>query len=294
MATKKKAIPSDTTPTELIKDKDIFKAELKDRINIGKELLKRPIDDDNEYLAQKDEYSKWSDYNYELLRQSFNKTENEYAISYNQVGKFNGIMVSSFINERRNPQEDYSKLKQKISGKVDNLDKLSKKVQLLKSAIVALDYTKPVKSELDLQSVFIVHGHDELAKTEVARFLEKLKLKAIILHEQASSGNTIIEKIEHHTNVGFGIVLYTPCDIGCKAGDKKLPRNRARQNVIFEHGYLIGKIGRKNVCALVKGDIEIPNDISGVVYINMDKTWQFQIAKELRESGYEVDLNLIL
>jgi hypothetical protein len=71
--------------------------------------------------------------------------------------------------------------------------------------------------ELDLTKVFIVHGHDDLLKNEVARFIEKLGLKAIILHEQASSGNTIIEKIEEHSNVGFGIVLYTPCDIGAKS-----------------------------------------------------------------------------
>ncbi|MFV0390788.1 MAG: TIR domain-containing protein [Paludibacteraceae bacterium] len=293
MATRKKTLPVETTPTELTKSKATLKLELEDRINKGKELLKRPINNDSEYLSQKDEYSKWSDYNYELLRQAFNKTDNEYAYSYNQVGQFSGIMVSSSIYERRNPQEDYAKLKQKISGKLDNLEKLFDKVELLKSSVVIPEYSKPVKTELDLQSVFIVHGHDELAKTELARFLEKLKLKAIILHEQASSGNTIIEKIEKHTNVGFGIVLYTPCDVGSKAGKENLLKSRARQNVVFEHGYLIGKIGRKNVCALVKGDIEIPNDISGVIYINMDNSWQWQIAKELRESGYEIDMNLI-
>jgi predicted nucleotide-binding protein len=132
-----------------------------------------------------------------------------------------------------------------------------------------------------------------LAKTEVARFLERLHLKAIILHEQASAGNTIIEKIERHTNVGFGIVLYTPCDIGAKAEDNPNLQNRARQNVVFEHGYLIGKIGRNRVCALVKGKIETPNDISGVVYVTMDGEWKWKIAKELKESGYSIDMNLI-
>jgi predicted nucleotide-binding protein len=72
-------------------------------------------------------------------------------------------------------------------------------------------------------------------------------------------------------------------------------KNRARQNVVFEHGYLIGKIGRKNVCALVKGDVETPNDISGVVYIEMDtsKGWQMNVAKELKSSGYAVDFNIL-
>jgi predicted nucleotide-binding protein len=71
---------------------------------------------------------------------------------------------------------------------------------------------------------------------------------------------------------------------------------RARQNVVFEHGYLIAKLGRRKVSALVKGKIELPNDISGVVYITMDdhKAWKIEIAKELRNVGYTVDMNLII
>lgn len=148
--------------------------------------------------------------------------------------------------------------------------------------------------ELDLTKVFIVHGHDDLLKNEVARFIEKLGLKAIILHEQASSGNTIIEKIEEHSNVGFGIVLYTPCDIGAKQEEKPKLQPRARQNVVFEHGYLIGKIGRRNVCALVKGNVEKPNDISGVVYVSTQEEWRLSLAKELRNSGYDIDMNLVI
>jgi predicted nucleotide-binding protein len=148
--------------------------------------------------------------------------------------------------------------------------------------------------ELDLTKVFIVHGHDDLLKIEVARFIEKFGLEAIILHEQASSGNTIIEKIEENSNVGFGIILYTPCDVGAKNEEKPNLQDRARQNVVFEHGYLIGKIGRRNVCALVKGNIEKPNDISGVVYISTSEEWKLSIAKELRNSGYDVDMNLVV
>lgn len=104
---------------------------------------------------------------------------------------------------------------------------------------------------------------------------------------------TTIEKIESYSDVGFGIVLHTPCDVGSKKKDSLDLRNRARQNVVFEHGFLIGKIGRENVCALVKGNIETPNDISGVVYVSMDnsESWEYQIAKEMKKSGYEVDMN---
>lgn len=159
----------------------------------------------------------------------------------------------------------------------------------------ALAPNKP-KTSMDKSKVFIVHGHDDAAKSEAARFVENLGFKAIILHEQASSGKTIIEKIEEYTNVGFGIVLYTPCDLGASQEEKELLKPRARQNVVFEHGYLMGKIGRENVCALVKGDIEKPTDISGVVYIPMGEgdSWKLAVAKEMKKSGYDVDFNKIL
>ena len=147
-------------------------------------------------------------------------------------------------------------------------------------------------SPASAKKVFIVHGHDNEAKVSVARFVEHLGLEAIILHEQANQGKTIIEKIEKHSDVGFAIVLYTECDEG-KAKKETEFKNRARQNVVFEHGYFISKIGREHVVALVKGNVELPGDYSGVVYEPMDDAgaWQLKIAKEMRASGLDVDLN---
>jgi predicted nucleotide-binding protein len=121
-------------------------------------------------------------------------------------------------------------------------------------------------------------------------------LEAIILHEKASSGRTIIEKIEHYSDVGFAIVLYTPDDVGNVKGKADELNVRARQNVVFEHGYLIGRLGRENVAALVDGNLELPNDISGVVYISLDETsaWQLQLGKEMKQSGYEIDMNKLI
>ncbi len=143
------------------------------------------------------------------------------------------------------------------------------------------------------RKVFIVHGRDNEAKHEVSRFIENLGLEAIILHEQASTGRTIIEKIEHYSNdADFALVLYTPCDHGRGVHEPNiLQKNRARQNVVFEHGYLMAKLGRENVCSLVKGNIETPNDISGVVYVELDPmgAWKNEIAKELKACGYAID-----
>ncbi len=123
-------------------------------------------------------------------------------------------------------------------------------------------------------------------------FFSLLGLEPIILHEQASSGMTIIEKIERYTNdADFALVLYTACDHGRGVHESKIPpKNRARQNVVFEHGYLMAKLGRENVCALVKGEIETPNDISGVVYVGLDQFggWKTEVSKELKACGYTI------
>lgn len=158
-----------------------------------------------------------------------------------------------------------------------------------------VNFAKSANNDFDLTQVFIVHGHDGEAKERTARFVEKLGFEAIILHEQASRGRTIIEKIEKYSNVGFAIVLYTPDDLGSvkAAAEKGELMPRARQNVVFEHGYLIGKLGRESVVPLVAGHIELPNDISGMVYIS-DKDWQVDIAKEMKDAGYEIDFNKLL
>ena len=149
-------------------------------------------------------------------------------------------------------------------------------------------------NQLNLSKVFIVHGRDDSAKSLVARFIEKLGLTAIILDEQANSSNTIIEKFEEHSNVGYAIILYTPCDIG--GTNITNLKSRARQNVVFEHGYFFGKLGRQRVCALVKDEIDIPSDINGVVYIPLDQNngWKLKISTELKKAGFKIDLDKLL
>ncbi len=149
----------------------------------------------------------------------------------------------------------------------------------------------------DSTKVFVVHGRDEGAKHKVARFLEDLELEPVILDEQADRGRTIIAKFEQEAErVGFAVVLLTPDDEGrLKGGDSDL-RPRARQNVVFELGYFAGALGRNRVCALIKGDVELPSDYDGVVYIPLDDAggWKLRLVKELQEVGFDVDANRAL
>jgi predicted nucleotide-binding protein len=155
---------------------------------------------------------------------------------------------------------------------------------------------RPIAPVSGSRRVFIVHGRDEAAKEAVARFLEKLELDPIVLHEQPNQGRTVIEKFEESADVGFAVVLLTPDDVGRFADGLDEPKPRARQNVIFELGYFIAKLGRSRVCALHKGGVEILSDYEGVVYVPMDDPngWRLLLAREIKTAGIEIDLNLAM
>lgn len=174
-------------------------------------------------------------------------------------------------------------------------------IALLKQAVRSLEErlsdaqqlsaTKDVSIEKPESSrkIFIVHGHDVAVRESVAGFLRKIDLEPIILHEKPNSGRTIIEKFEENSEVGFAIVLLTPDDLGrCLNGEEKF---RARQNVILELGYFCGRLGRSKVCALKKGDLELPSDVIGVAYTDFDArgAWKQDLARELEAAGYEID-----
>ena len=141
--------------------------------------------------------------------------------------------------------------------------------------------------------VFVIHGRDNEAKETVARILERLGLTPVILHEQSNLGRTIIEKFEQHAQVGFALALLTPDDVGALKNEEMNLKPRARQNVVFELGYFLGRLGRERVCALTKGNVEIPSDYDGVVYIPLDESggWKIKLIKELKNVGFDVDAN---
>ncbi len=207
------------------------------------------------------------------------------------------IQVKSFIQknftETSIHYQEFEK-NENINMWTTNYDIFKKLNTILESLEVEFDdivnaSTNENKPHTIKNKVFIVHGHDDLAISEVKNTLIQLGLEPIVLRDKPSSSKTIIEKIEHFSNeVRFAIILYTPCDIGGK--DKDTLKPRARQNVVLEHGYLMAKIGRNNTCALIKEDVEKPGDIDGIVYIPMDthNAWRYSIVDELKSSGFNV------
>lgn len=147
------------------------------------------------------------------------------------------------------------------------------------------------------ENVFIVHGHNNELKQVVARTIAQLKFNPIILHENADCGNTIIEKFEEYASkASYAIILLSDDDLGKSKLDDDL-QYRARQNVIMELGYFIGKLGRNKVFVLKQGAIEVPSDIIGVIYNNYDGEeggWRNKLVKNMKSVGFNVDANNLI
>lgn len=166
------------------------------------------------------------------------------------------------------------------------------------SAIGAAPSPSSSKLKTFGRKVFVVHGHDELLKAEVARLLLALEFEPIILHEQPNGGKTIIEKFEKYSNVGFAVALLTPDDVGAvkPTGKAKATLSaRARQNVVFEMGFFFSALGRGRTVALYKPGTELPSDVQGIVYTKVDGPgkWKYDVAKELKEAGYAIDMDKV-
>ena len=158
---------------------------------------------------------------------------------------------------------------------------------------------KTQKKSINNNKVFIVHGHNETMKQSVARVIHQIGLEPIILHEQPNQGRTIIEKFTDYSDVSFAVVLLSGDDLGySKSNSPDDSRARARQNVILELGFFMGKLGRGKVVALFEQieNFEFPSDYQGILYtpFDPDGKWKFDVARELKAAGFKIDVDVLI
>jgi len=278
---KKKAEKMESLPKLVITRKSAIK-KIVVQIDKGNKIKEINITDKRSLEKTRKSRRRWSDYNTEMLLRMFSNSS--IADDYDYFG---GAMVSM------NPsfEELVDDFEEDVDESINRLQSIKDKLELIPEK--EEEKTKQIGKQIKGKKVFLVHGHDELAKETVARFLEKLGLIPIILHEQPNKGKTIIEKLEAYSDVSFAIVLLTPDDRAMPKDRPEEQELRARQNVIFEFGFFIGKLDRSKVVALYKKGVVMPSDYSGVVYIEMDygNGWQLKLAKDIKEAGLTVDLN---
>ncbi len=294
MAQKRKSVDEPILPPNLVVSREEAMTRIQDRIDKGKLLHSLHLQNQHELDEAEKEKDKWSAYNFELLQRLFDNSL--IAKEYNNIYGFT-VIKDSYNYSLRDEIKDF---RESIEMKLNNLESIHERLDL----IPEINSSKPnspaqTTQSMSIQStknVFVVHGQDEGTKETLARCLTRMNLNPIILHEQANEGKTIIEKFESHaSNVGYAVVLMTPDDVGHIKDKPEQAKPRARQNVIFELGYFIGKLSRTRVCALYKEGVEIPSDYQGVIFIPMDNggVWRFLLAKELKSVGYSIDMNLI-
>lgn len=286
MARRKTSAPPPPPPKpSLVLPRTEVEEKLKERIEIGREIQGTEISSEADLDAARSNQVKWDSYNTEYLKRCFDS--DVIADEYSSVSGWGSLVMDPSWGPL------VSGFREGMDNQITELESILERLELIPEVASVAVTTVPVDTTTS-NAVFVVHGHDEAAKINVARFIEKLGLEAIILHEQANKGQTIIEKFESHAaNVGFAVVLLTPDDIGAPKDKQNDVQGRARQNVILELGYFCGALGRNRVCVLYKENVEIPSDYLGVVYTPLDDAggWHLKLAKEMKEAGLDVDLN---
>ena len=271
----------------LIKTHEEFNKILSERIETGLDFIRTSINNDIIYNTVSENFELWDDYNSEFLKSSFNNSDNEYRLAYDNAAMFSGL----YSREGKD-----TILKKKIREKVKSLQKLHGKIDLIKTRVALTPILEDIaEKKVKLSSeIFIVHGHNDTVKLDVARTIEQLGFSPIILNEKANEGKTVIEKFETHADVSFAIILMTKDDVGNVKTESNM-NPRARQNVIFEFGFFCGKHGRERVCVLHEKGVELPSDIHGFVYVPIDSAgaWKLKVVNEMKAVGYNVDANLL-
>lgn len=291
MARRTPTPPPPKQPAELLVPRDEARARIQERQSKGLEIRREQIGSLEDYERVRAEYRKWDDFNTELLKRIFS-TE-EFSKEYDYWG--GGIMAIGPTSLG----EDIADLHKDIERKIQRLDSIVERLELIPVTHSAEPLAPPIASadaKAKSLKVFVVHGHDDTAKTNLEVFLREIGLEPIVLHRQADEGLTIIEKFEKHADVGYAFILLTPDEIAYIRSDDAKPdaeRNkefRARPNVIFEFGYFVGKLGRSKVCCLYTGNVTLPSDLSGIIYKKYESSIEevaYSILKDLKASGYK-------
>ena len=292
---------AETPLPKLLVSKEEAHQRIQKQIEEGQQFHDRQIYSDDELLYDAMlEADNWSNYNTDLLLKLFGELE---STGHYIDRAYNQYSYSFSDYEIKNLEYEVREHKRSIVITINSLKGIQKRLELYAELLdvqgaPANEETSDNSAGTSGDDVFIVHGRDEAAKHAIARFVEGLDLKTIILDEQPDAGLTIIEKFEREArNVGFAIVLLTPDDIGTlkDEADEQL-KFRARQNVIFELGYFMGKLGRKKVHLLIKGEIENPSDLNGILYASMNNPneWQLKLARRMKQAELPIDPEKLL
>lgn len=229
-------------------------------------------------IMYSDKLNKVEDYQFGLMMNMFFKESEKDRNS--DIGNFILPVLVQFAKWSKKPNDFKNVISclEKLGVPANELDNFNKDILQIDSEKIKTIHPKLLTSVPNTKKIFIVHGHNSTLQHQVSDVISKILLEPIVLQDQANGGQTIIEKFEKNADVGCAIVLLTADDVGNEIG-AQYSQQRARQNVILELGYFIGKLGRTRVIPLYEKGVELPSDFHGVVYELLDDVgrWKFNI-----------------
>ena len=238
--------------------------------------------------SSKEDFSNefWCEY------ENYLKTYNRLLKDLQSLGfykKMNPLEAVPFSEQSYNSKVSKQE-KAKLREITNASDNLLKKIKLLLAPPVKYSLNNKVRSN----QIFLVQGNNMEMNTDVLDTFEKLEFEAIILNQDPDNQKRLVEKVNNCPNVSFGVVLLSADDsVSFKQENSEEETYQASQNVIFELGFLLGKLGKQNVAAiyLPKKGFEIPKEYEEIRWVEYKRGWYFKLINELKEANYDVDAN---
>ena len=298
---------AETTLPRLLVSREEARQKIQAQIEKGQQLYERLKNDQLDKVGM--EANSWSAYNINLLRKLFDTPAPVDEYTKFCYSPLTVQQIKNIINE--NPylldidRYQVVECRAAMKGSINSLKTICDQLELYDEPSETPQRAFDNEEASDIpqhasgDKVFIIHGRDDGVKGDVALFVRDLGLKEIILDRQPNEGLiAILDKFEREAKkADFAIALLTPDDVGALKGeaDDQL-KPRARQNVIFELGYFMRALGRKKVCLLLKGELENPSDLDGILYVPMDSPngWKLELAREMKQAGLPIDPEKLL
>lgn len=244
--------------------------EIRDMIEKGRVLQNSVIEFEKDLEQSKVGYYSWSKENEEHLRRIF-ATDDEakrYKENFALVLK-RKIYLSDMV-------KDFREL---VKSKVKHLEAIVNRLTIVTDIDFDIHHDEiSYLSSTDNKAV-VLHGSKKI-RDFVAKVLEENQMEAVVLKDKSG----VIDDFDNHEDAHHFIVILSNDDIGAAKSKINNLKPRARQNVILELGYILGKIGSGKVIILYENDVEIPSVLRGVTTLKLTgKSWQKKLAREIQK-----------
>jgi len=231
------------------------------------------------------EFKSWKDDAEKYLKKIYGETSSE-AAAFENIEYYKYYLTFDLFNGgwRENILKEKDTFQKGIKTAVfylksyeadDHVVDFEKKEQKAKNKSSDKAAAAPEAKKASNKKIFFVHGRNDGVKTQVADFLLKTGIKPVNINKNIGKDQPLMEKMAKHSDVKASIVLFS---------------SAAGQNVIFEAGYFIGKLGMEHTVILLEEGVETPSELNGCAFYEIDQKgkWRLEIANKLKSMNFDI------